>query len=83
MRTVRACNLRLQCDGNEGTPHNIIVTEPNGTPHFEVLKTEDADEIRGRTRDRAAETKAKRADYRAFVLGECQGLSGGYGEIDS
>jgi hypothetical protein len=69
-------SLHLQCDGNEGTPHNIVVTEPNGTPHFEVLRTEGADEIRGRTRDRAAETKAKRADYRAFVLKECQGFSG-------
>jgi energy-coupling factor transporter ATP-binding protein EcfA2 len=69
-------SLHLQCDGNEGTPHNIVVSEPDGTPHFEVLRTEDSEEIRGRARDRAAETKAKRADYRAFVLKECQGFSG-------
>lgn len=72
----RGGKLHLDCDGNEGTPHGIILSEPDGTPSFDVLKRVTADELRGRARDRSAETAQKRDRTREFVLSECQSLSG-------
>lgn len=67
-------NLHLDFDGNEGTPHSIITTEPNGTPFFNVVRTLDTDEFRGQRR--GAETHAKHELFKTHVLTECQALNG-------
>ena len=66
--------LHLDFDGNEGTPHSIITTEPNGIPSFDVIRTLDTDEFRGQRR--GAETHAKRELIRTHVLTDCQALNG-------
>ena len=66
--------LQLEYDGNEGTPHRITVNEPNGVPSFDVVRTADSTEMRGQRRN--VETMAKRAEFREYVLAECQSLNG-------
>ncbi len=61
--------LHLDFDGNEGTPHSIVVNEPDGNPRFEVVRTGEA------RLKRAPDTMAKRTKIRDYVLSECQGLN--------
>jgi AAA domain len=63
--------LHLEFDGNRGTPHNIIVTEPDGTPCFDVIETGEP-----RRRQRNLETKAKLDAKQDYVIAKCQGVNG-------
>lgn len=66
-------NAVIAFDGNEGTPHTITLTEPDGTPVFDVISVED--ELAAR-RKRQEETRRKADEIRGYVLSECQGLNG-------
>jgi hypothetical protein len=58
--------LHLEFGGNEGTPHNINVTEPNGKPAFDVIETSGADEVSARRGRRSQERKEATERLRAL-----------------
>lgn len=71
--------LHLEFDGNEGTPHNINVTEPDGKPAFDVIETSGADEVSARRERRSQErreaTERERREMGDYVLAECPELN--------
>lgn len=66
----------LTFEGNYGPVHEMIVTRPEGKPIFDVIDVIKPDELVKRTIDRRADTQAKRAEIRQFILGECISLNG-------
>jgi len=71
--------LLLDFDGNDGRPWGLAVSEPDGTPSFDLLGETTADELAERrerkSRERATMTREHRERIAQFVLAECQGAS--------
>lgn len=67
--------LTLEFGGNAGAPHSIVVTEPDGTPYFEVLDAAGSDELAERRRSRARRTLDQRAEIGRYIADHCQGMS--------
>jgi hypothetical protein len=63
----------IEFDGNEGSPHRMTLTEPDGTPVFDVLAVEDELEARRKRQD---ETRERADEMRRFILTSCQDLNG-------
>jgi hypothetical protein len=72
--------LRMTFEGNGDAPHEMIVSEANGVPSFDVLSTTGSDELADRrdrkARERQQKTRDQRSQYRDFVIGECPHLNG-------
>lgn len=66
---------KLVLEGNYGPTHELIVTRPDGTANFEVIDAVEAGELARWKMERNAGTVARRAEYREYVLAECQGLN--------
>jgi hypothetical protein len=61
--------LVLDFDGNDGRPWRMNVSEPNGTPEFEVIGETGADELAERRNGRSRARDAKRRQICDYVAG--------------
>jgi len=68
--------LHLDFDGNEGMPHRVIVTEPDGRPRFDVVGVTTGDELASQRRARSKATLDKNAEIGRFVARLGDGMTG-------
>jgi AAA domain len=60
-------NLIVSFDGNGGRPWELTLTEPTGTPRFEVVSASTADELASRRAQRARERDKAKLDRTADI----------------